>query len=128
MAATTITNTTTDHLSIVQKICESDSWINNSDPCDVAMYIYSSAIYETWIEGSELEKNLANKLVKKWIDEIRYIMQEDYARTKHEPNRLERTPYIEKWLINAKDRYSDHPGLKRAVQCVAFDDLKYIIP
>ena len=127
MAATSTTNTT-DHLTIVQKICESDSWINNSDPDDVAMYIYSSAIYETWIEGSELEKKLANTLVQKWIGEIRYIMQEDYMKTKHEPNRLERTPYIEKWLICAKARYHGHPGLKRAVECVAFDDLKYIIP
>jgi hypothetical protein len=120
--------TTTDHLSIVQKICESDSWINNSDPDDVAMYIYSSSIYETWIEGSELEKKLANKLVKKWIDYIRYISQEAYSRTKNEPNRLERNDYLEKWLISAKARYSDHPGLKRAVQCIAFDDLKYIMP
>jgi hypothetical protein len=127
MAAPT-TITTSDHLSIVQKICESDSWINNSDPDDVAMYIYSSAIYETWIEGSELEKKLANKLVKKWMDEIRYIMQEDYMKTKHEPNRLERIPYLQQWLNFAKARYSDHPGLKRAVQCVAFDDLKYIMP
>jgi hypothetical protein len=118
----------TKHLEILEKICESNAWITceyDDDGRYKAMYIYTSGIYNTWSNGSELEKQLANNLVTEWQGELEYRMRMAYSDTKHSPGRLEADEFYKVWCLNMKKKFHNHLGLQRAVFKLCFDTLKH---
>lgn len=102
-----------DHLAILEKLTE-----NNSDILvrGSALYIYSAAIYDTWSTGSELEKNLINRLLPTWTEDFLHRFDESYRHTKYNAERPERDVYFEKWVADHKKHYSDHRGFVAALE------------
>jgi hypothetical protein len=122
-------NSPTSHLTILEKICESNAWITCYDDGDDgsyrAMYIYTSGIYNTWCKGSELEKQLADDLVAVWQEELEYRMRIAYGDTKHSPGRPEADEFYQSWCYTMKKKFHNHLGLQRAVFKLCFDTLKH---
>ena len=71
------------HLEILDKLCES---IGTTLERGSAPYIYSAAIYDTWSVGTDLEKNLIDRLVKFWACELENAMTDGYKNTRHAQN------------------------------------------
>ncbi len=105
------------HLEIVERICKSNDWIYYDNE-DMAMYIYSAAIYDTWSVGTELEKNLAERLAQFWSDTLAQYMSTSYSATKFDSERSERAEFCAKWLESMKRTHDTHAGLLRALSLV----------
>lgn len=117
----------TKHLAILEKICESNAWITceyDDDGRYKAMYIYTSGIYNTWSNGSELEKQLAHDLVDVWQDEIEYRMRMAYSDTKHSPGRPEMNEFYQAWCYGMKKKFHNHIGLQKAVSNLYYSMFK----
>ena len=113
----------TKHLEILEKICESNAWVTCTEDDDgsyKAMYIYTSGIYNTWCKGSELEKQFADDLVALWQEELEYRMRMDYGTTKHNPGRSAPDIYYQAWCYSMKQRFHNHIGLQKAVSNLYF--------
>lgn len=67
---------------------------NESCDCLVVgdyMYDYSIAICKTWSNGSDLEKNLIERLIIKWYNDLEYKLFTSYSAIKHNNDRLQFT-------------------------------------
>ena len=104
-----------EHLEILDKLCEC---ISDTFEKDLPLYMYSAAIYDVWSKGSELEKNLIDRLVKLWAGELENKMREGYKATRHRPERPERADYYKSFIESRKTYYSDHKGLIAALDLV----------
>lgn len=112
------------HLDILERICKSNEWINDPDGDHVHMYIYTHAIYETWIiHGTQLEKSLAQQLTDVWAAEIEHMMREAYRKTKNDENRKEQDIYFRDYLYSLKNTHAKHAGLQEAIRKTAYDVL-----
>ena len=105
------------HLDIVERICKSNDWLYYDNE-ETAMYIYTAAIYDTWSVGTDLEKNLADRLVRLWSDELAQYMSTSYSATKFDDARPERAEFCAKWLESMKRTHDTHAGLLHALSLV----------
>jgi hypothetical protein len=64
------------------------------------MYDYSITIYKTWSNGNDLEKNLIERLIIKWYNELEYKLFTSYSATKDSNNRLEFSEFKKLWIID----------------------------
>jgi hypothetical protein len=103
-----------EQLAILEKIC--DNICDSLDP-GTAIYIFAAAIYDTWTSDSstELEKNLAKRLIALWKGELEYKMIEVYKKTKNDSNRPEPDEFYKKWLEGRNNLYRDNEGARRAI-------------
>ncbi len=103
-----------EYLAILEKIC--DNLYASLEP-GTAIYIFAAAIYDTWSapESTQLEKNLAKRLVNLWEAELNTQMLEAYRSTKYYPNRSEPDVYYKNWLKSKDKSYSYNQGASRAV-------------
>lgn len=103
-----------EQLAILEKICNN---LLDSLERGTATYIFAAAIYDTWWhKGTELEKNLAKRLVSLWEPELEVGMVEAYKKTKYDEKRLEQDEYYKKWIESAYITYSDNQGIRYALQ------------
>ena len=108
-----------EQLAIVEKICESGSDVRNpSSP----MYMFSAAIYDTWIVGSELEKNLIERFVEDWSIQFIQHMKKVYLRATEfnyaNPPHIEYNDFCKNWIQGTKKYYSTHKGMIAALDRV----------
>jgi hypothetical protein len=103
-----------EHLAILEKIC--DNLFDSLEPT-TPIYIFAAAIYDTWWapESTELEKNLAKRVVDLWEAELNQRMIEAYRSTKNDKNRLEADNYYKKWLESYFKLYRDNKGARSAI-------------
>lgn len=103
-----------EQLAILEKICDN---VFDSLECGTSTYIFGAAIYDTWVSygSTQLEKNLAKRLVSLWKAELEERMIEAYRKTKHDGQRLEADEYYKKWMEGSHIKYSDNEGVRRAV-------------
>ena len=104
-----------EQLAILEKICNN---ILDSMECGTATYIFAAAIYDDWASDSstQLESNLAKRLVSLWEGELEIQMVEAYKKTKYDEKRLEQDEYYKKWIESAYKTYSDNQGIQYALQ------------
>jgi hypothetical protein len=103
-----------EQLAILEKICNN---LFDSLDCGTATYIFAAAIYDTWWHnGTELEKNLAKRLVSLWEGELEERMVEVYRKTKYDEKRVEQDEYYKKWIEGSYIKYSDNQGIRYALQ------------
>ena len=103
-----------EQLAILEKICNN---LFDSLECGTATYIFAAAIYDTWWHnGTELEKNLAKRLVSLWEGELEVGMMEAYKKTKYDEKRLDQDEYYKKWIESAYITYSDNQGIRCALR------------
>jgi plasmid maintenance system killer protein len=74
-------------------------------------------IYDNWwpLTSSDLEQNLAKRLVMIWKDELEARMIESYRTTRHQQNRLEQDEYYKKWIDGHYMLHIKHKGLQNAL-------------
>ncbi len=103
-----------EQLAILEKIIDN---ISDSLEPGTAIYIFSAAIYEDWTAGSstQLENNLAKRLITLWKAELEYQMIEAYKGTKYDSKRPEPDDFYKKWLEGRNNLYRDNEGVRRAV-------------
>lgn len=102
-----------EQLRILEKICDN---LFDSLESGTAMYIFAAAIYDTWWDkGTELEKNLAKRLVSLWEPELEAGMCAAYKKTKYDEKQLEQDEYYKKWIESAYITYSDNQGIRCAL-------------
>lgn len=111
-----------EQLAIVEKICESGSDVRS---IGYPMYMFSAAIYDTWIVGSELEKNLIERFVEDWSATFVVHVKKAYLRateynyaTKTHPPHIEYDDFCRDWVNTQKKYYSDHKGMIAALNRV----------
>ena len=105
-----------EQLRILEKICDN---IFDSLESGTAMYIFAAAIYDTWWnKGTDLEKNLAKRLVNLWEGELEERMIEAYKKTKNDEGRLEQEKYYINWINSSYMTHSNNYGIRRALECV----------
>lgn len=103
-----------EQLAILEKICDN---LFDSLEYGTATYIFAAAIYDTWWNnGTDLEKNLAKRLVSLWEGKLELQMIENYRETKYDKKRLEHDEYYKKWIESAYKRYSNNQGIQYALQ------------
>ena len=104
-----------EHLAILEKIIDN---ISDSLEPGTAIYIFAAAIYDDWISNNstQLESNLAKRLIKVWKGELEEQMIEAYRKTKYDEKRLEADEYYKKWIENNYKRYNDNEGLKYSLR------------
>jgi hypothetical protein len=102
-----------EQLAILEKICNN---LFDSLECGTPIYIFAGAIYDTWwYKGTDLERNLAKRLVSLWEPELEARMCEAYKKTKYDEKRLEQDEYYMKWIENNYILYSDNHGIRSAL-------------
>jgi hypothetical protein len=103
-----------EQLAILEKIIDN---ISDSLEPGTAIYIFAAAIYENWTANSstQLENNLAKRLISVWKDELNYQMIEAYKGTKYNIKRPESDDYYKSWLESKNKSYHDNEGARRAV-------------
>ncbi len=113
-----------DHFSILQKICDN---ITDSLNPGTAAYIYAAAIYDSWVVGTDIEKNIANRLVELWHTELVRKMNDAFSQEKrtwaHFGSRyaLKQIPHDEfcrTWVDTRIKQFADNKGLRCALQKV----------
>jgi hypothetical protein len=111
-----------EQLAIVEKIYESGSDVRDTS---TPMYIFSAAIYDTWISGSELEKNLIERFVEDWSATFVAHVKKAYLRatefnyaTNMLPPHIEYADFCKDWIQNTKKYYSTHKGMIAALDRV----------
>jgi hypothetical protein len=104
-----------EHFRIFDKIC---SEIHNTFDSSDTIFGFSSAIYKTWINGTDLEKNLSEELIKKWIIEINYIIDSDYKDRKYDISRPEYKTYRDNYI---KMTSYNHPGIDAALERIRIE-------
>jgi hypothetical protein len=102
-----------EHLAILEKICDN---IFDSMESGTPIYIFSAAIYDTWYHGTELEQNLAKRLVGIWMNELNGRVDDAYRETKYQENRREYDDYCKNWLENSYKNYNDNRGICEALR------------
>jgi hypothetical protein len=103
-----------EHLAILEKICNN---ISDSLEPGTAMYVFAAAIHDTWWseKSTELEQNLAKRLVSLWKAELNEKLIQSYRNTQNDINRPEADDYYKKWLEKYYKKYNDNIGARRAV-------------
>ena len=103
-----------EQLAILEKIC--DNIFDSLEPGTV-IYIFAAAIWENWTSNNstQLENNLAQRLIQVWKAELEYQMIEAYRKTKYDENRPESDDFYKKWLEGRNNLYRDNEGARRAV-------------
>ena len=104
-----------EQLAIIEKIC--DNLFDSLEP-GTAIYIFAAAIYDNWASYSstQLENNLAKRLVTLWKAELEERMTEVYRKTKYDSKRPDADEYYKKWIDGCYIKYSDNEGLKSALE------------
>lgn len=106
-------------LKIIDEIIER---FTDTMDIETSMYTYSAAIYDVWsTTGSELEKNLATRLVNNWVGRLDDEMRFRYRETRHDPARPEFDAYGKSWINGHKRKYEDHKGLLAALEILNAD-------
>ena len=103
-----------EQLAILEKICDN---LSDSLEPGTTTYIFAAAIYDTWTADSstQLESNLAKRLVSLWKAELEEKMIEAYKGTKYDLKRPDQDDYYKKWLESKDKSYRDNEGARRAV-------------
>lgn len=103
-----------EQLAIIEKICDN---ISDSLEPGTTTYIFAAAIYDTWTTDSstQLENNLAKRLVTLWKAELEIQMIEAYKKTKYDFKRPEQEDYYKSWLESKNKSYHNNEGVRRAV-------------
>jgi hypothetical protein len=103
-----------EQLSILEKICDN---LSDSLEPGTAIYIFAAAIYDDWTADSstQLENNLAKRLITVWKGELEQQMIEAYRKTKYDFKRPEQDNYYKSWLESKNKSYKDNEGARRAV-------------
>ncbi len=102
-----------EQLTILERICESTF---DSLESGTSSYIFAAAVYDTWYASdNKLEKNLAERLVSIWEEELEHRMIQAYRATKYDENRPEQEDYYKKWLESSYNNHSNNQGLRRAL-------------
>ena len=118
------------HLDILERICKSNEWINDPDGDHIHMYIYTHAVYHTWLlHGTQLEKTIAEQLADVWADDIETMMREAYTKTKYDKERQDKEIYFRDYLNSLKNAHTKHAGLQEAIRKTAYKvlGLRHII-
>lgn len=102
-----------EHFTILEKICNN---LPNSLEPGTTIYIFSAAIYDTWSNGTELEQNIAKKLITLWQSHLTITLTENYKKTKHHKNRPEYDNYCKKWIESKYKEYNDNKGIGCALK------------
>jgi hypothetical protein len=77
------------------------------------IYIFAAAIYDTWwIKGSELEQNIAKRLINLWEKELIQILDSTYTETPYQGYH----DSCKKWIEDNYIKYKDSIGIRRALQ------------
>ena len=107
-----------DHFEIVEKLHE-QTWDIIHDTRS-SSYMISAAIYDTWSVGTELEKNLASRLVQSWSDVLECDMNEAFKDTRYWADRPRpaRSTYCADWVEKSRKVYTDHKGLLAALALI----------
>lgn len=106
-----------EHLTILQKLHDSvhDILIHTT-----ATHTYAAAIYDTWSQGTELEKNLANRLVDRWHKVLLGVLTIDYRYHKETytsfSNLKSHDEYCKNWVESRIKMYAGNAGLQLALQ------------
>ncbi len=117
-----------EHLTILQKLHDSvhDILIHTT-----ATHTYAAAIYDTWSQGTELEKNLANRLVDKWHKIMLKQLTDDYydycafnltyeelhsSDVKLKAKVKSYDEYCKEWVEPRMQSYAGNAGLQLALQ------------
>jgi hypothetical protein len=103
-----------EQLAIIEKIIAN---ISDSLEPGTAIYIFAAAIYENWTanNSTQLESNLAKRLIAVWKAELEIQMVEAYKATKYNSKRPEADDYYKKWLEGRNNLYRDNEGARRTV-------------
>lgn len=103
-----------EQFAIVEKIIDN---LSDSLEPGTAIYIFAAAIWEDWIadNSTQLESNLAKRLIQVWKGELEYQMIEAYRGTKYNEKRPEADDFYKKWLEGKNKLYKDNEGLRRAI-------------
>jgi hypothetical protein len=108
-----------EQLAIIEKIYESGSDVRDTS---TPMYIFSAAIYDIWISGSELEKNLIERFVEDWSATFVAHVKKAYLRATEfnyaTPPHIEYADFCKDWIQKQKKCYSDHKGMIAALNRV----------
>jgi hypothetical protein len=102
-----------NHLEVLEKIIDN---LADSLEYGTATYIYSAAIYDSWSNGSDLEKNMAGRLVTMWIDELDNIMTNTYHSESLKDATLDRSDFCCHWVDGMRITHSTHKGLLKALE------------
>jgi hypothetical protein len=107
-----------EHLAILEKICD-----NFNDTLDIGkpIYIFAAAIYDTWSNGNELEKNLVKRLQDKW----RLCLVKKLDNDVKGPDEVDNDNYDEEfseydrkqkqWIEDNYRKYKDNKGIRWAL-------------
>jgi hypothetical protein len=103
-----------EQLAILEKIY--DNIFDSLEP-GTTTYIFAAAIYDTWAADSstQLENNLAKRIISLWKADLEERMVEAYRKTKYDSKRPETDDYYKKWLEGRNNLYRDNEGARRAV-------------
>lgn len=104
-----------EHLAILQKI--NDNIYDTLEP-RTSIYIFAAAIYDTWNNGVELEKNLANRLVEVWQEYLNETIDMKYAETKYLNNRPTYELFCKQTIEQLFIDYKDNNGIKKALKAI----------
>jgi len=80
------------------------------------LYDFSAAIFTTWSEGSSLEKELACRLMMRWMYYLRDEMWDRFRTAKHSENRPEWSDFRTSWLSHQKQMHATNPGFVAALE------------
>ncbi len=111
-----------DHFSVLQKICEN---ITDSIKPGTAAYIYAAAVYDSWVVGSDLEKNIVNRLVEQWHNALVREMNDTYSQhvatcahfgSRYALKRMSHDEFCKEWVEERKKSYVSNMGLLCALR------------